>query len=145
MFARYLMGACAIGLLALHNAPATAQERPRDYHRALSAACGKEIQSHCSGVQDARGELVACLYAHQTNLSPRCEGIVWSTMDRLGKALGKVENVLRDCDVDARQWCKETVSGGGNLVSCFLISRLVMSPRCKAAIYRVWDGKGRRG
>jgi hypothetical protein len=37
-------------------------------------------------------------------------------MDRLGKALGKVENVLRDCDVDARQYCKETVAG-----SCLLL------------------------
>jgi len=60
-------------------------------------------------------------------------------MERLGKTLGKLENVQRACDVDARQWCKETISGGGNLVSCFLRGQEVMSSQCKAAVYSAWD------
>jgi len=37
--------------------------------KALSAVCSKEIHSHCTGVQDMRGQFLACLYAHQANLS----------------------------------------------------------------------------
>jgi hypothetical protein len=66
-------------------------------------------------------------------------------MERLGKALAKDQNVLRSCDVDALQSCKETVPGGGNLVSCFLIAQLAMWPQCKAAVYSVWDKRKRRG
>ena len=145
MSARYLVSVCAIVLSALVNVPANAQDRPQDYHRVLQAVCGKEINSQCRGVSDASGQLLTCLYQHQPNLSPRCEGVVWGSMGRLGKALAKDENVLRYCDVDARQWCKETVSGGGNLVSCFLISQLVMSPQCKAAVYGTWDRRRHRG
>ena len=141
MFARYLIGACAVLCSALVNLSVSAQGRLH-YH---GAACGKEINRHCSGVPDAHGQLLACLYQHQASLSPKCEGTVWGSMERLGKVLAKDRNVLRECDVDARQWCKETISGGGNLVSCFLRGQQVMSPQCKAAVYSVWDRKRRRG
>ena len=145
MFARYLVGACAILFSVLVNVPASAWDRPQDYHRALQAACGKEFNSHCKGVPDARGQLLACLYKQQANLSPWCEGTVWGTMARLGKALEKVETVLRYCGANAQQFCKETVPGGGNLISCFLVAQQMMSPQCKAAVYSIWDRKPQRG
>jgi hypothetical protein len=37
----------------------------------------------------------------------------------LGKALANAEAVWRECDRDSQQWCKETISGSGNLLSCF--------------------------
>jgi len=109
MFARHLSGACAILFSVL---VASAQDRLH-YHGALRAACGREINSQCRSVPYVRGQLLACLYQHQTSLSPKCEGTVWGSMERLGKVLAKDRNVLRECDVDARQWCKETISGGG--------------------------------
>ena len=113
MFARYpLIGVLFLGLL---NVPASAQDRPRAFQHALQAVCGKEINNHCRGVPDFHGQLLACLYEDQANLSPRCEGMVWGTMARLGKALEKSETVLRYCEVDALQYCHETVPGGGNL------------------------------
>jgi hypothetical protein len=137
MFADRLIGACAIVLSALVTAPASAKDRTLHYHGSLRAACGQEI-SQCRSVPDARGRLLACLYQHHSSLSPRCEGAIWGSMDRLGKILAKDQNVLRSCDIDARQWCNETVTGGGHLVSCFLISRAI-SPQCKAAVYSVWE------
>jgi hypothetical protein len=66
-------------------------------------------------------------------------------MQRLGKVLASRENVRRECDRDSQQWCKETISGSGNLLSCFLRAQAAISPWCKAAVYSVWDKKGRRG
>jgi len=139
MFARCLNGTCAILFLVLVSVPASAQDRPQNYHRVLKAACSKEINSQCRGVPEVRGQLLACLHGHRANLSPRCEGIIWATMERLGKALAKHRSVPRSCNVDVLQSCKETVVGGGNLVSCFLMAQPVMSPQCKAAVYSVWD------
>jgi len=138
MIPRYLIGTCALVSVALVNVPAAAKYRLH-YHDGLRAACTKEINSQCRGVTDARGQLLACLYQHQTSLSPKCEGIVWGSIGRLGKVLAKDQNVLRACDADALQWCKDTVAGGGNLVSCFLIAQQMMSPQCKAAVFSVWD------
>jgi len=145
MLARYLFGECAVFVSILVNLPATAQDRPQNYHRALNAACGKEINAQCKGVPDVRGQLLACLYERQASLSPRCEGAVRGTMLRLGKALANVETVRRECDRDSQQWCKETISGSGNLLSCFLRAQQMMSPQCKATIYSVWDKRGQRG
>jgi hypothetical protein len=145
MTARNRIGACVILFSALASVPAAARDHAHVYHGGVRAACGKEINSQCSGVPDANGQLLACLYRHQASLSPRCEGTVWSSMDRLGKVLAKDQNVLRYCDIDARQWCKETVAGSGNLVSCFLVSQLVMSPQCKAAVYSAWDRRRQGG
>jgi hypothetical protein len=63
----------------------------------------------------------------------------------LGKPWQNVESVRQECDRDSQQWCKETISGSGNLLSCFLRAQQVMSPQCKAAIYSVWDKRGQRG
>ena len=134
MLSRYLIGTCTILFLTLVNMPVLAKD-----HSAVRMACGKEINSQCRGVPDTRGQLLACLYRHQTSLSPKCEGTVWGSISRLGKVLAKDQNVLRACDADALQWCKETVAGGGNLVSCFLIAQQMMSPQCKAAVFSVWD------
>lgn len=139
-FVRYPIAACAMLLSA--SASTLALDRPQDYHRALTAACGKEIKSQCRGIHDARGQLLACLYAHQVNLSPRCEGLVWGAMQSLGKTLGKVERVRIGCDRDEHQYCKDVEAGGGNLVSCFLSADKVISPQCKAAIYSIWDKNG---
>ena len=57
-------------------APAAAQDRPEDYHGALRAVCGKEINSQCKGVPDRRGRLLACLYGHKIKLSSRCDEMV---------------------------------------------------------------------
>jgi hypothetical protein len=103
------------------------------------------MNSQCRGVSDVQGRLLGCLYEHQANLSPRCEAVVWGTMGRLGNTLAKNEAVRRECDRDSLQYCKETIAGGGNLVSCFLRAQMAMSPQCKAAVYSVWDRKGQRG
>jgi hypothetical protein len=134
MFARYLL----IGILfsALLNVPAPAKDRL--HYRSLRAACSKEI-SQCRGVPDAYGQLLACVYEHEATLSPRCEAAVWGSLDRIGKVLAKDPNVLRYCDAEGLQWCKETISGSGRLLSCFLRAQQVFSPLCKGSIYSVWD------
>jgi len=66
MTARNRIGACVMLFSALASMPAAARDRAHVYHGGVRAACGKEINSQCSGVPDANGQLLACLYRHQT-------------------------------------------------------------------------------
>ena len=94
MFVRCLIG--SVLFLMMLSMPASAQHRPQDFHGILKLACGMEINSQCKGVPDARGQLLACLFTHRATLSPRCEGIMWGSMDSLGKALGRLAQLLRN-------------------------------------------------
>jgi Cysteine rich repeat len=134
----YLISAGAL-FCSCVNAPVAAQNRPQDYHRALETACASEVASYCRGIVDIRGRLLACLYRHGPNLSAQCDGMVWGAMESLGKALDRDDAVLRDCDRNSRQYCDTVISGGGNLVACFLAARRVISFNCKKAIYSSWD------
>ena len=126
-------------------APAAGQDRPQDYHAALRAACGKEINSQCEGVADQRGRLLACLYKDRTNLSTRCNETVVGSLEVLGKALGSHESVRRYCDRDQQQYCKGVVTGGGNLVGCLLFARHMVSAKCKATVNGIWSKNRHRG
>ena len=139
MFVRYPICVCAILFTALLNMPVAAQDRPEDYHSALKAGCGTEINNHCKKVPDRRGQLLACLYAHKIDLSTGCEGVVVGSLERLGQSLGTHASVRRDCDRDQQQYCKGVVSGGGNLVGCLLFARHMVSPKCKATVDRIWS------
>jgi Cysteine rich repeat len=141
MLARHLFGVCTFLVSALVTLPAIAQDRPQDYNRAVSAACSKEINGQCKGVPDRRGQLLACLYQRQASLSPRCKATILSTMQRFGKTLANVEAVRRECDRDSQQWCKETISGSGNLLSCFLRAKHVISPQCRPQFVASGTGK----
>lgn len=145
MFAGHMIGVYAILFTALLGAPASAQSRPQDYNGALTRVCRAEINAHCKGVQDARGQLMACLYGHQPQLSARCEGVLLGSIERLGTVLGKVKTVLRDCDRDSRLYRKDVVAGNGNLVACFLLGNQMVSAQCKGTVYSIWDKKGFRG
>jgi hypothetical protein len=144
MFARYLIAAYAMLFSALVSVPASAQNRPQDYHGRLNAACGTEINSQCQGVPDQRGQLLACLYGHRSTLSQKCEGVVLGTIQRLAAALRRTE-VPRVCDRDIRQTCLNVEAGSGNLVSCYLVAQQAISAQCKNAIYSIWDRRTHRG
>jgi Cysteine rich repeat len=118
---------------SLLNVCATAQDRPQDYHRALSAACSKEINGQCKGIPDGLGQLLTCLYEHQEPLASVRERRFGHNATSWEKMLANLVNARRECDRDSQQWCKETISGGGNLLSCFLRAQLVISPQCNSA------------
>ena len=137
MFVRCLIG--SVLFLMMLSMPASAQHRPQDFHGILKRECGMEINSQCKGVPDARGQLLACLFTHRATLSPRCEGIMWGSMDSLGKALGRLAQVRRDCDRDERLYCRTVVEGGGHVAACLLLAPRIVSPQCKTTVFSIWD------
>ncbi|HWL03868.1 MAG TPA: cysteine rich repeat-containing protein [Xanthobacteraceae bacterium] len=124
----------AVLLPLVFSAPAFPQERPEQYAAALQQSCSKDIKSLCRNVAKGRGRLLACLYARDTKLSPKCGAVVSGSIERLGEALGALANVRRVCEADAARLCKGVVPGDGNLVDCLARARSMVSERCNATL-----------
>jgi hypothetical protein len=133
MFRKWTLVIALCAVLPLGAAP-QAQDKPEDYAAALRQDCGKEIRTLCSGVTNGRGRLLACLYARESKLSPRCGDRVYGSLERLGEALGALANVRRVCDADVRRLCQGVQPGNGHLIDCLAKARPSVSERCNATL-----------
>jgi hypothetical protein len=121
-------------IVGLQATTAFAQDRPEAYAAALKRSCAAELKSRCTGVQEGRGRLLACLYAYENKLSARCGEVVFDSMERLGEAIGSLANVRRVCEGDVRRLCNGVAAGNGNLVGCLSQTRRNVSSQCNAAL-----------
>jgi hypothetical protein len=84
------------------------------------AACGKELQKHCTGVSVFGNNALECLKKNQDKLSKKCAAIA--------------NNVVRSCDRDAAQLCQGISFGQSNALGCLTTARRSVSARCNAAL-----------
>jgi len=86
--------------------------------RSRAAACGKELQKQCTGVQVLANNMLECL--QKAKLSPRCAALA--------------HNIVRMCERDAVQRCQGVVAGQGNILGCLTTAQGSVSPQCNAAL-----------
>jgi hypothetical protein len=110
---RYIISACLLSVAMLISAGDVAQVKSR-----TAAACGKELQSHCTGTPSLANNMLACLA--KARVSARCRAVA--------------QNVVRSCERDAVQFCQAVVAGQGNILGCLTASRGVVSAPCNAAL-----------
>jgi len=103
----------AMLISAVHYDVAQARSRA-----AVAAACGKELQKQCTGVQVLANNMLECL--QKAKLSPRCAALA--------------HNIVRMCDRDAVQRCQGVVAGQGNILGCLTTAQGSVSPQCNAAL-----------
>jgi hypothetical protein len=84
------------------------------------AACGKELQRHCTGVSVFGNNALECLKKDQDKLSKKCAALA--------------NNVVRRCDRDAAQLCQGISLGQGNALGCLTTARRSVSSQCNAAL-----------
>lgn len=115
-----------------------AQDKVRDrisiYRANLSAGCSAELEKYCKDVSGGEGRLLACLYAHEPNLSDKCGNLVVGALERLGVAVGALTSVVRVCQGDAQRLCNGVIAGNGNLVGCLSTARQSVSAQCNASL-----------
>jgi hypothetical protein len=130
-FRPYLFAAALLFL----SAGANAQDRPGPAAAAaIKADCAKELKSQCRGVQEGRGRLLACLYARDKSLSPKCATTVADSAEQLVEALSAVNSVRRACDADLKRHCMTVLPGNGKLVDCLTGFRRSVAQACGAAL-----------
>ena len=97
-------------------------------------SCGKEINRLCKGVAAGDGRLLACLYARDKSLSPKCKPAVSAALQRLQASYAALADAQRICEADAKRLCYGMVPGDGNLIGCLAKARSRVSHACNAVL-----------
>jgi hypothetical protein len=96
--------------------------------------CEKELAALCKDVAPGEGRLLACLYAYQDKLSPRCEYALYDSAAQLERALSALTHMINECRDDLGTYCAEVSPGEGRLLDCLEKNDAKVSSRCKAAL-----------
>lgn len=98
------------------------------------AACERDIDSHCKGVNLGGGKLRACLMKNRDTISARCKESFPDIMAGIEKRATARANVIKTCDIDRRRVCGDVVKGDGQILDCMLTASRAVSPKCNQAI-----------
>ena len=96
--------------------------------------CGQEFESYCKNVTPGEGRLLACLYAYEDKLSPRCEYALYDAVSQLQRALTVLSYLANECRDDLKTYCSGIDPGEGRLLDCIDKKKDVVSDRCKRAL-----------
>ena len=131
-----LMMMVALLLLAL---PAVAAEDPlqKGVQGALDTftqGCQQELTTFCKNVTPGEGRILACLYAFQDQLSPKCEYALYDSVSQLDRTLTNLSYVVGECRDDLKKNCADVKPGEGRLLDCLSRNEAKISNRCTAAL-----------
>jgi hypothetical protein len=96
--------------------------------------CETELKTYCKDVTPGDGRILACLYAYQDKLSPRCEYALYDSAAQLERALNALSYAATECRDDLKSLCAEVKPGEGRLRDCLEKNEAKVSARCKAAM-----------
>jgi hypothetical protein len=99
----------------------------------LASACGKDIDTHCAGVNLGSNRLKNCLSRNQATLTPICRdtyGKVFTLVDKRAQArIG----LLKHCEADVKRLCAAAQKDDGSVIEC-LLSNKKIGWRCNQAM-----------
>jgi len=128
--ARQFGRALAAGILLLAGTGASAEQTV--ITRVLDA-CGTEIRDLCSKVTGGNGRVIACLYAHEDQLSHRCDYVLFDAAAELQQIMGAMSQVAEVCKADIEHLCGNVVKGEGRLMQCLKTHQMALSAPCHDA------------
>ena len=96
--------------------------------------CEQELTTFCKDVTPGEGRILACLYAHQDKISPRCEYALYDSAAQLDRAINALTYAANECRDDLESFCADIKPGEGRLRDCLEKNEAKVSDRCKTAI-----------
>jgi hypothetical protein len=122
----------SLGLTALIGGTAFAAEKgPVEI---VAEGCKKEMSTYCKDVTPGEGRVLACLFAFEDKLSPRCEFALYDAASQLERAVNALTYAANECREDIKSYCSDVKPGEGRILDCLDKKKDVMSDRCKQAI-----------
>jgi OOP family OmpA-OmpF porin len=115
----------------------TAQAQTVSYAEAadrLAAACGKDIDEYCRGVNLGSGRMKNCLSQNRDGLSADCKETYTQTFMLIEKRGQARAAVLKLCDIEVRKLCSGVAKGDGQVLECILTASAGVSRKCNQAI-----------
>ena len=99
----------------------------------LADSCGKDILTHCKGINLGGGRVEGCL-AQNPKVSQTCKVDLVRVEQLLAARAAAQAAVGEICNRDAQQFCKMTKPGKGHILNCLLKAAPSVSANCNAAI-----------
>jgi hypothetical protein len=128
---RNVMAALAvIGLVVLAGGSVFAAQPLLD---TVAKGCEKELTTYCKDVTPGEGRVLACLYAFEDKLSPKCEYALYDAASQLERAVAALAYAVNECRDDLKKFCSEVQPGQGRLLNCLNKNEKSVSKRCKDA------------
>jgi hypothetical protein len=100
----------------------------------FTKGCQQELTTYCKDVTPGEGRLLACLYAFQDKLTPRCEYALYDSISQLYRTLTNLSFAIGECRDDLQSLCSEVEPGEGRLLDCIDKNEAKVSARCKSAM-----------
>lgn len=124
----------AICILSLTQTACAATSSQKGLVEIVAQGCETELKSYCSNVTPGEGRVLACLYAHNDKITPRCEYALYDAAVLLERAVAAISFVANECDDDLVKLCADVPVGGGRLLDCLGKNADKVSDRCKQAV-----------
>ena len=131
---RVPMWVFVLSALSLLSSTAWAQQ---NLIESVKEGCQKELESFCKGVKPGEGRVLACLYAHEDELSGRCDYAVYDASAQLGRAVAALSYVANECSADLKQHCASVEAGEGRVAACLKKNEKDVTQRCKDAMKEI--------
>lgn len=98
----------------------------------LAAACGRDIDTHCAGVNLGNNRLKNCLSRNQATLTVTCRDAYGRAFTLIDKRAQARNSVLKHCEADAKKQCTTQKDAGG-IIECLMSAKRV-GWRCSQAM-----------
>jgi Cysteine rich repeat len=121
----------AVAIFSLLPGPSWAQQ---DLLASVKDGCKKELDSFCKEVTPGEGRVLACLFAFEDKLSPRCEYALYDASAQLQHAVASLSYGANECKADLEKHCSKVEAGGGRLMECLKKNEKDLTARCKTAM-----------
>jgi hypothetical protein len=100
----------------------------------FTEGCQVELTTYCNNVTPGEGRILACLYAYEDKLSPRCEYALYDSVNQLNRMLTNLSYVVNECSDDLDAYCTNIKPGEGRLLDCLNRNEGKVSKRCNTAL-----------
>jgi hypothetical protein len=122
------------GALLLTAASASSVAAQQPLADQVLEGCKTELESWCKSVTPGEGRLLACLYAHEDQLSGQCEYALYDAAVRLDRAISALNYVAGQCRGDIQSLCAEVQAGESRIVECLNKNADKVSKPCNQAM-----------
>jgi Cysteine rich repeat len=122
------------GALLLTAASASSVAAQQPLAEQVLEGCKSELESWCQSVTPGEGRLLACLYAHEDQLSGQCEFALYDAAARLERAINALTFVASECRGDIESLCAGVEAGEGRIIECLNKNAGKLSKPCNQAM-----------
>jgi len=100
----------------------------------LRDACESEVRDLCADVSPGNGRLIACLYANEDMVAPRCNFVLYQSAPELSTMITSLTAMANTCKPDIERLCTDFKPAQGGIAKCLSLHRASLAPTCVEAI-----------